>query len=164
MSGASTRPRRRSNREKDDRAAVVADDLHVAVDEADLGTLLEHGHLAGELVERPGVVAVEQGDQLAAGLAEGAIHRADEAAVLLMDDPHARLGPEPRVEHPAGAVGRAVVDHHDLDELARIVLAQRAVDRGGDEALMVVGRDDGGHGGAGGTGHHRVYRLHAAGD
>jgi hypothetical protein len=78
-----------------DGAAVVANDLHVAVDKPDLEALLEHGHLAGERVERPRVVAVEQLGGIV--LAQRAIDRVrDEALSVVRRDDGGHLGPGER--------------------------------------------------------------------
>jgi hypothetical protein len=140
---------------------VYIHDLHVAVDETDLGPGDEDRDLTAELVERPRVVAVEDRDELALRLPERTIHGTDEAAVLLVDDPYTRVVAEAVVQNSSCVVGRAVVDDDDVEELRRVILRKRAVEGLADEALVVMRGDDAGHRREG-TGHRPCDRTHAA--
>ena len=91
-----------------------------------------------DAVGRPLVVGIEQRDVVAADLVQAAIDGCDEASVLLAHgaDPLAVAG-----QHLLRLVGRAVIDDDQLKAVLRPVLAERGVDRGGQEAREVVGRD-----------------------
>ncbi len=88
-------------------------------------------HVVGQRGLGERVVGVDEGDQVAAGLADAGVAGGAEAGVLLPDDPHPVVGrrvPGDDVHRP---VRRAVVDDHDLE--VRVGLAQ---DRG--QALVDV--------------------------
>ena len=75
---------------RDDAAVrrVIAREIdEIAIDEADLPAACESGELALELLRRPEVVSVQEGDELASRLAQGAIARGGLPQPRRLDDP-----------------------------------------------------------------------------
>jgi hypothetical protein len=129
-----------------DAAAVLVDHLLVGVDEATSGRACSTRRLAAQLVRAPRVVGVEDGDEVARALLDPAGGGGDQPCVALTYDAHAVRVPCQDVRR---RVGRAVVDDDDLQPVGRVLLRERAVDRLGDEPLVVVRADDDTHEGHG---------------
>jgi hypothetical protein len=145
--------------------AVLVDDGHVAVDEADLRPRREHLDAAAQMGRRPDVVAVEDGDDVPAREGEGGVRRGDVAAVALPDDAHATGCGGVALGDGGRRVDRAVVDDDHVDAVGRVVPPDRALERVGHEALLVVRRHDGGDARLGGhphvVGRRRYFRSRA---
>ncbi len=98
---------------------------------------LEIGNLQRQLAGKPGIVRVEERDQVAAGGADARVARASRSPVGLSNHLHA---PPPGVQSAGGAVLGAVVDHHDLAR--RIRLREDGLEGRIDRRLGIEGRDD----------------------
>ena len=95
--------------------------------------------LPAQLLRKPFVVGVEEGDILAAGTADSCVARGGAAFVLLMADvADAWVVETPH--HFFGAIGRSIIHEDDLEVL--VGLAKHAPDRRAHEVCSVVGRDD----------------------
>lgn len=115
---------------------LVGDDV-AAVDEPDPGA--HERDLAGELVGKPHVVGIEEGQQVTRGDARCCVPSRGDSGVRLPD--HGNAVTEAGCDR-RGAVGRAVIDDDALED--RSGLLEHAADCFSEEALGVVGRDDGG--------------------
>ena len=113
---------------------VRAIEHHVAAHGYD--PVLIAAHEARNPVRRDDGVGVGESDDLAARRAEPADQRPAVIAARLVDDVHAAAP-----GHVGGAVGAGVVDDGDLD-LPRVVLREQGIQATGEQALLVVGRND----------------------
>jgi hypothetical protein len=87
----------------------------------------------------PEVVGVEEGDEAAVRGGDAGVARRGDAAVRLGDDAKARF-PDHQAPRDAGrAVGRAVVDHDDLQP--RMGLYRNRQDRVDDRSSRLKGRN-----------------------
>ena len=130
------------------RRAACVHDLHVAVHEPDIGTCAQQVDLTPHAPRSPHVVAVQEPDQVTRRGGHDAVRGADEPLVLLAQHGDARVISEGLVEQLARPVSRAVIEHDDVEQVGRVLLAQRALDGLHRELAMVVGQDharDGGH-------------------
>gem|GEM_PF-2628576 len=134
--------------------------LEVAEHDVDLRVTGQDRELAGELVRLPEVVGVQEGDHRPGGDRHARVARRRHAAVRAAQPAHAAVG-EPGAEARGGVVGRAVVDHDDLE--VAVGLRERARDRLPDDAGAVEGRDHDGHPHASPTGARRVPRARRPG-
>lgn len=79
------------------------------------GPAIEHPRHGRQVVRKPAVVRVEEGDDGPAGALEGGVARNGDTAVLDAEDREARIVDRP--ERLDGPVGRAVVHHEELERL-----------------------------------------------
>ncbi len=89
-----------------------------------------------ELGRHQDVVGIEEAHVGAARGGEPRVARGGQTSIRLTDDPEP---PAVSGEHGLRVVGRAVVDHHDLDALER--LGNGAVERLAEKPGVVVGGD-----------------------
>ena len=110
-----------------------------------LGMGVEQGRLAGQLLGAgPAVVAVEQGDVLAAALARRLQPDSLDAEVALGQEGADQLGMAALVfahDLPRPVGGEVVGDEHL--ELERRPLGNGALDRAADSGNVIVGEDEG---------------------
>ena len=106
--------------------------------DVDLGVRVEVRDLDRRLVRLPPVVGVAEADELAGGGSEAGVAAGPQALVGPAQHAHAGVA----LGQGRRAVGRAVVDHHDLDR--RMVLGHEAVEALGQELLAVLDRHDDG--------------------
>ena len=112
-----------------------------AADVGDLG-VGEAGDELPERVGRPARVRVGEGDDLALGLAHGAILGGDLAAARAVEQPDARLAGGDGLDELVRAVARGVGGDDQLELLRRIVEREQVLEPPLDHALLVVGGDD----------------------
>src|SRR5262245_57205695 len=86
------------------------------------------------------IVGVHHADEFAPGDGKAFVERSDVPDVLGMTNHSDLWMTSIPFENPAAVVGGGVVNDDDLDRPKR--LTQHAVDRGGDEAAVVVARHD----------------------
>ena len=113
---------------------------HPTQDDVDVGRRRERGHLALQLPVGPEVVGVEEREQFAPCCSESAVARRRRARVRLTERTHARAE---RLDQRGRVVGRAVVDHHDLQRF--VALALHARDRLQQAAAGIEHRDHHAH-------------------
>ncbi len=115
-------------------------DEHVAVGPPHVRLALEHRDLLGELRRRQDVVGIEERDVGAARGGEPRVAGGRQAPIGLPEDADpAAVAPQ----DGRRVVGRAVVDHDDVDGVER--LRERAVDRLGEKSRVVERGDDEAH-------------------
>src|SRR4051812_9517026 len=117
------------------------DDLHVAIDEADLAPGGEHLELPADPVGTHLVVARDDRDEVPARPREAAVHTRHEPLVRLADRADAVAVAR---DDLGGPVGRAVVDDDDIEPVGRPLLREYRVQRAADEVLELVRQDDAG--------------------
>ena len=88
-----------------------------------LRVLLEEGEGAFEVIRQPGVIAIQEGDELAAGFSDGAVASRAFAAVGLVDDAQAGVGLG--LEDLEGAVRGAII-HDDNFKILNGLLVNAA--------------------------------------
>ena len=110
-------------------------DIHVTEHEPEVRPGGERGGLPGELLRVPDVVLVQERQQLARRRLDPGVARRGHAPVLLPQERDRVARRDLRA-----AVGRAVVDHDDLDGVVRLL--QRRLERRGQEPLAVEDGDD----------------------
>jgi len=110
-------------------------DPHVAVRPAELGLGVEQGGLGRQLRGRHHIVGIEEGDVASAGQGHPGVAGGAEPGVGLAMHAHAA---GEALEHRGRVVGRAVVDDDDLGPPR---LGEHALERAGQVAPVVVGRD-----------------------
>ena len=117
--------------------AVVALEADLAADVGDV-RVGEVAHELAQRVRRPGRVRVAEGEDLALGLADGAVHRRQLPAPLGLEQAHAVVAAHDLVR----AVGRAVGGDDELELVGRVVELEQVLDAAADHVLLVVRGDD----------------------
>jgi hypothetical protein len=117
---------------------AIVDERRPAVGRRRIRASLQTSDLALQLVRRPQVVSVDERDEFPARLLDAAIARRRQAFVGVAEHAHPRILKALDAFH--GAVGRAVVDHDELELRER--LSSNGLDRGRQRGLGVVDRHD----------------------
>src|SRR5262249_27220759 len=122
-----------------DRLVVLVYERDTRRHRRNIGTFLENRQTAPQPLAMVKVVGVEDGDVPAPRLADALVDRPVGALVGSRPETYVRMLRRYRLEDVFGRVSRAVVDADDLARAHR--LGEHAVDRGSDEALVVVDWD-----------------------
>jgi hypothetical protein len=124
--------------QREDRAALLVDELGIAVDEPDLGVALELLHHARDGPGQQRVVRAQPAKEIAGGALERDVERGGLAAVGAARPP--RQPVLVAADDLDAAVRRAAVDDGILER--RVVLRQHRLDRLLEERRLVVRRRD----------------------
>ncbi len=120
---------------------IGVDEFGVAKANADMGIAVEVGDVTGQFFGEPEIVAVDEGDVVAGGVANAGVAGAGRTAVFLVDDADAIVD-ELLADFDA-AIGRGIINNNDL-EIA-IGLCEDGLDRCSDILLNAMHRDNHGN-------------------
>src|SRR6185295_11687307 len=117
----------------------------IAVDEAYPPAASESGELAFKLLRRPEVVAIQDGDELAASLADTTIPGGGLSKSRRLDDPELLNLAGKLFQHDFRRISRTVVDDDDLSNDIESRLSFHAANGLFDRGLLVMARHYYGH-------------------